>query len=60
MPDGPAATAAPTTGQQGRGVTYQEEKEAREGQPLAPEVRQIALLALTTIRHSRMRALGLS
>jgi hypothetical protein len=59
IPSGPVSTAAPTTGQQGRGVTYPQEKRAQEAVTLAPEVRHGMMEALATIAARRLQALGL-
>jgi hypothetical protein len=55
VPAGPVRT----TGQQGRGVTYREEKPAHEVARVAPEARKAAVEALAAIAARRMRALGL-
>jgi hypothetical protein len=60
MPAGPVSTAAPTTGQQGRGVTYPQEKRAHEASAQAPVVRDSAMTALAAVAARRMRALGLA
>jgi hypothetical protein len=60
LPTGPVRSPLPTTGQRGRGVTYQKEKRRIErAQPVAEAVRQAAQAVLDAVRARRMRALGL-
>jgi hypothetical protein len=56
VPKGPVCT----TGQRGRGVTYQEEKKAHEEMLVAPEVRRGTMVALADIAARRLQMLGLA